>query len=789
MEKSFVDCGNISSNTNYTEFNISLEDPENNTLNSILSYIDQQQNSTNNEDENEDKYMQYHDQKLLHLILDNKDFDGRSYIKLVVFEFGGKTIPISFYGPYFDYRMSGEQEYYSKDIINFYNNILSDKTNFRFPKTLLQSKNLESAFHCLFYTKTQLWLHRVDLSDQQKLLKLFQKLGFETLIQMIFANIEERFNNSELSNNSNIEIEFEFTQMSSIKCSFISKHMKAKSINDSNNISYSRSFIGQGNQTESISNSMISAADKSKSLLPINSNCQYGNMSFRDRENMKAGNTNTTLILNDSLENTKNKFELKKQTSTSIFSSDIFKENILKSTIEEFKNSLGTILKYGPYNKLGYNLFCQGNFGLAIEVYKKSFEINDKKIETYYHLTNILFSKLQKFDLALRCLNKILELEPNDDVAFYFKGVIYRSMNKTAQAIENFEKVKELESKEHKIEVLCYLGKLYFNISKFENAQENIEQALLLNQTKVKKGELYVILSDILYMKGDIEASIKNLQKLTSLLNNEKEKARAYLNLGKIYEKSIQTREKAKCCYYQAVSYDRNLSVGYLKLAMLLKKENKNNEAIENLNLSISKDKSNFKAYWNLGQILEEAKKNESAIEEYSNCLEINPGYIKGYLGITNVYVKQGKFDWAIGYYKRAINNGIKDDTIFFKLGYISENYYKKIEYAIENYKKAVTINPLNERALFKLGFAFASKIKNQNNSKCKKYFCNLALECFKQIILIDPENLDVYSKIASLYSESGKIKLAELFEKKHDKIFLINNTADISNKYTEESF
>jgi transcriptional regulator with PAS, ATPase and Fis domain/predicted negative regulator of RcsB-dependent stress response len=186
---------------------------------------------------------------------------------------------------------------------------------------------------------------------------------------------------------------------------------------------------------------------------------------------------------------------------------------------------------------------------------------------------------------------------------------------------------------------------------------------------------------------------------------------------------------EARDCYLKIPEKERKWDVCY-NLALIYINENRIETAID------------FFESINLNSI----KQSESLIyfDKYSSpekvMLDINL-----YLGV--LYKNTGKNKLAVNAFKKVLKYDLKNELAFANLGDI---YFKEGNYdmAIENYLSAINITADDKRKsnLYNdLGFSYF-----------RKGLINDAMECFKNSVILNPDNKDAIYNLGLIYVKSG---------------------------------
>jgi len=139
-------------------------------------------------------------------------------------------------------------------------------------------------------------------------------------------------------------------------------------------------------------------------------------------------------------------------------------------------------------------------------------------------------------------------------------------------------------------------------------------------------------------------------------------------------------------------------------------------------------------------------------MEKKKNSVDkpINKQDSKTYYDMAVAYNKEGKYDFAIDHYKKALVIQPTNIVYLQELGNIYENS-KHINEAIECYEKIVYLQPINGVILNQLGLCYHLL---SNNKK--------AIEYFKRIITIKNDIPEVYNNIGLCYISLRDYKYAE---------------------------
>ncbi len=293
------------------------------------------------------------------------------------------------------------------------------------------------------------------------------------------------------------------------------------------------------------------------------------------------------------------------------------------------------------YYGLGLIYELRAEFEKAEEYYLKAIEHFDTFQDVLPRLSRIYLDRKDS-DLALKYINKHLELQPDSDIAHLYKSEYFAQRN-------------------NKIETELYLNK-----------------ALSLTENNV---EVYDRASSFLFNMGDFDRSIPVLGKLIKLMPNcqagLRDIATCYYNtgdfenasvyFGKYLEKNqddikvindlancyykLTDYPKAEMYYSQALEYNSNLNLIYRNLGLTRLQMGKTKEGLALLEKYVEISSEDVAIELVIGITYSKSGLYQEAIPHLEKFLIPNPNDISGLFQISECYFHLGYADSAaIGY-------------------------------------------------------------------------------------------------------------------------------------------
>ena len=166
---------------------------------------------------------------------------------------------------------------------------------------------------------------------------------------------------------------------------------------------------------------------------------------------------------------------------------------------------------------------------------------------------------------------------------------------------------------------------------------------------------------------------------------------------------------------------------------------------------TVKKSPNKARPHNNLADSYEKLGRLDDALKEYKLIVEkIDPNYMRAYYGMGNVYLKKGKPEEAIRYYRKALKMHPKFALAYNNLGIAYDNL-GRYDDAIAAYKKAIKFDPNFVKAYNNLAIVYA-----------KKGMYKDALSALKRALELDPGYAIGYVNLGRLYTMTGDYGRAE---------------------------
>lgn len=337
------------------------------------------------------------------------------------------------------------------------------------------------------------------------------------------------------------------------------------------------------------------------------------------------------------------------------------------------------------------------------------------------------------YEKALFYFNKAARIREDYDL-FYKLGLLYKLMGKYQEALDNFVRAHEMNSKNSM--TLRNLAELYYRFGENEKA---LRYYRYLIDTVKAGAETYLMMAEIHYRTGDRENAVLHYRKAVEAPATPDEAKIAYMNLGRIYfEKQDYTASLG--VYAKALEIDRSDPEIYYSMSLIHLKNNDYEGALKYINDITRLDPNGLKGLTVKARILEQAGKTDLARIEYEKIIEKFPGEIMPYFELGTFYFKKRDYARAEHCFNRALE--LKPGVSYLYKVHLNlaviYSRMKEWKKAFERIKEAHLVNPRDALVNYNYGLFY---MENRDYARASDHF--------HQVLRLDAE--DHIKALASL--------------------------------------
>ena len=408
-----------------------------------------------------------------------------------------------------------------------------------------------------------------------------------------------------------------------------------------------------------------------------------------------------------------------------------------------------------------------GYFALLSEIYLKKREIkkaedvlwdflslDDKLalpdiIKTKVNLAKLLLLQKRSKD-AEDLIDQVIKDDPKNIDAHYLKGKLYLVKGNGSDAVLQFRAVTD----EHPEYLIGYIGLANAHAlnKDYDLALDVLKKALKRapNSARLLKGMVRVNV-----LKKDSQAAEKNLKQLISL---DPYNIGSIAGLGDFYL-SLNRYDEAMDQYRQLKNSKKGASLGYLKAAQALTRQNKLDKAIDELETGYEKAAKSSVFITSLGQLYLRQGKKQEAIEKFKEALTIDSNNRLAWLTLGNIYEAGQEYEKAIDVYRQFLKQMPDSWSAANNLAFLlSEQGDSRVllEEAMKFVRKAENLNPGSPLVQDTMGWIYY-----------KQGELVKAEELITQAVEKMPENVAICYHLGAISHELGKDQAAEVNLKK----------------------
>lgn len=396
--------------------------------------------------------------------------------------------------------------------------------------------------------------------------------------------------------------------------------------------------------------------------------------------------------------------------------------NSLKKRIEKNKE------KDTNLYLLGLSFTYLKKHDLALEYFKKAYELNTKYFEAYFYSAGILYSQ-KKWGLLKNTLDRLIELKPAHFESLFYFGLYFYYQEDYLESQYYFKLA--IESNPYSYECYYNLAVLFYITEKYDKSFKMFKKALK-KKIKQKDGLLFLHLGNINYQKKNYLEAEKYYKKF---LLNHPQNYIGYYNLGLTYSMLGNYKQSLK-------NYQRALNIhpidSYIlnSIAILFSKGNQHKKSVIQFQKALIISPNSSLIIGNIALELTYQMEYKEAEKYYKKSLNMEKNKISKYLfsNYANFLLENSRDDEAFIYSKKILEYDSKNIEAINVLGIY---FFKKKNYidSIHIFQKIFEIQSPHLKKFYlnyeKILYAFYKESKNRINENHIIYYIEFAKKLF----------------------------------------------------------
>jgi tetratricopeptide (TPR) repeat protein len=323
-------------------------------------------------------------------------------------------------------------------------------------------------------------------------------------------------------------------------------------------------------------------------------------------------------------------------------------------------------------------------------------------VNEIFDLGNALY-KLGRLDEAVASYDKAIEFKPDNDAAWYNRGVALHKLGRLDDAVASYDKVIGFKPNYH--EAWYNRGVALYKLDRLDEAVASFDKAI--------------------EFKPDNDAAWYN-------------RGVALHKLGRL--------DDAVASYDRAIEFKPDKDEAWNNRGVALRKLDRLDEAVASLERAIEFKPDNDEAWNNRGNTLDTLGRLDDAVASYDRAIEFKPDNDAAWYNRGIALRKLGRLDEAIASYDKAIEFKPNDDEAWYNRG-IALDTLGRLDDAVASYDKAIEFKPDNHEAWYNRGIALSKLGKLE-----------AAISSHDRALQIQPQFSDAIYNLACVHALQGNI-------------------------------
>lgn len=336
-------------------------------------------------------------------------------------------------------------------------------------------------------------------------------------------------------------------------------------------------------------------------------------------------------------------------------------------------------LFHGPLLK-GMARFQRGDLNGAVADLQTSLQTGQSLLA--YYFLGLSYYRLDKLELALNQFQKMVDLQPDSSKARLMVAATLLKQQRTDDAVMEAKRTLQLDPEN--AAAYSLLGNALMSQGKLDEAMTAFDRATELDpgliDARLKKGLFHASKGELPEAEEEIVAA---LDAAPEILDTRLLLATHYLR-----QKNFTAAEKTLKEGLEGKSSDAIL-YNYLAASSFARKDPE--AAVDYLQQAKKANPDFFAAYYNLASYYAAQRKYDGALEEYGAVLEKNPGDLKALIQSGLLHELSGKEEQALASFLKARETGKAEGAMALAQYHLGK---KRIESALQVLEEARKAHP-----------------------------------------------------------------------------------------------
>jgi len=292
-------------------------------------------------------------------------------------------------------------------------------------------------------------------------------------------------------------------------------------------------------------------------------------------------------------------------------------------------------------------------------------------------------NRLKRYDEALECLDKAIEIDFNYARAWANKGYVLDILKRYHEALASLDRAIELDANDQW--ALALRGDVLYKLKRYEEALVSYDRAIELD---ANYQSAWVLRGEVLDNLKRYDEALVSFDRAIELDANDKWD---WVQRGHVLD-DLKRYEEALVSYDRAIELDANYKLGWSWRGYVLNKLKRYEEALVSYDRALELD-ANYKWAWaNRGGVLNNLERYDEALVSYDRALELDANDQWAWANRGNVLNNLERYEEALVSYDRALELDANYQWAWANRGNVLNNL-KRYDEALVSYDRAIELD------------------------------------------------------------------------------------------------
>ena len=263
------------------------------------------------------------------------------------------------------------------------------------------------------------------------------------------------------------------------------------------------------------------------------------------------------------------------------------------------------------------------NYRRAVEHYKRALDLADEGLDEIYLDLAFEYENLESIELAVDCLKKALEINPENEAVLYELSYCYELADAHQAAVAYFREF----TNEHPYAFVAWynLGAALARLERLEESNEALDLCMAIDD---RFTSAYFAKARNMLLQGRYEDAVECYNETISI---DGPQAVTFSYIGECFEK-MERYEQALIHYDQSIALDPNWVDAWIGRGVVKDVQGRHAEAVKDLEVALKLAPEHGDALFFLANTLGRMERYDEAFVAYTKLNSIEPESLDGWL-------------------------------------------------------------------------------------------------------------------------------------------------------------